>query len=263
VSGDPFFSLKAKRLSDSAVDEILGLIREGKLELGSKLPSERELITRLSVSRSSLREAIRMLEATGVLVVRPGRGTWIRDDYRQPAKDGWLSWLPNHQKDVTELLEMRETLEVQAASLAAERATAEQLTAVEAAWTDMQRAARAEDADALVEADTSLHDAIAEACGNAMLAQTLRSLSELVMDTRRAIMQIPGHPRRVVAEHGPIVRAIVARDAEAAAKAMFKHVRSAREDVALALSGGMTLEDAMAFNARGQEQREVDDRDFG
>ncbi len=138
MSGDPFFSLKAKRLSDSAVEEILGLIREGKLELGSKLPAERELITRLSVSRSSLREAIRMLEATGVLVVRPGRGTWIRDDYRRPARDGWLSWLPHHQKDVTELLEMREPLEVQAASLAADRGTTDQLAAVEAAWADMQ-----------------------------------------------------------------------------------------------------------------------------
>ena len=253
VSGDPFFSLKAKRLSDSAVEEILGLIREGKLELGSKLPSERELIIRLSVSRSSLREAIRMLEATGVLVVRPGRGTWIRDDYRQPVTDGWLSWLPSHQKDVTELLEMRETLEVQAASLAAERASVNQLATIETAWAEMQRAAQAEDPDALVAADTSLHEAIAEASGNTLLAQTLRSLSDLVMDTRRAIMRIPGHSRRVIAEHGPIVRAVIAHDTDAAAKAMFKHVRSAREDVALATSDGMTLEDAMAKNARGQE----------
>ena len=259
MSGTPFFSLKAKRLSDSAVEEILGLIREGKLELGSRLPSERELITQLGVSRSSLREAIRMLEATGVLVVRPGRGTWVRDDYRGPVTDGWLSWLPGHRKDVTELLEMRETLEVQAASLAAERGTADQLAAVEAAWFGMQRAARAEDAEAMVEADTGLHDAIAEACGNAILAQTLHSLSELAMDTRRAIMTIPGHPRRVVAEHGPIVRAIVARDAEGAAKAMFKHVRSAREDVALALSDGMTLEDTGAVNARGHEHEGVGD----
>jgi GntR family transcriptional repressor for pyruvate dehydrogenase complex len=258
VSGDPFFSLKAKRLSDSAVEEILGLIREGKLELGSRLPSERELITRLAVSRSSLREAIRMLEATGVLVVRPGRGTWIRDDYRRPARDGWLSWLPHHQKDVTELLEMREPLEVQAASLSAERGTANQLAAVEAAWADMQRAARADDPEALAAADTSLHEAIAEASGNTILAQTLRSLSELVMDTRRAIMRIPGHPRRVIAEHGPIVRAIVAHDSEGAAKTMFKHVRSAREDVALALSDGMTLKDAMALNAR-EHEKEVDD----
>jgi GntR family transcriptional repressor for pyruvate dehydrogenase complex len=259
VSGSPFFSLKAKRLSDSAVEEILGLIREGKLELGSKLPSERELITQLCVSRSSLREAIRMLEATGVLLVRPGRGTWIRDDYRQPVTDAWLSWLPRHRKDVTELLEMRETLEVQAASLAAERGTADQLAAVEAAWAGMQRAARAEDAEALVEADTSLHDAIAEACGNTILAQTLRSLGELVVDTRQAIMRIPGHLRRAVAEHGPIVRAIAARDAEGAANAMFKHVRSARDDVALALSDDKTLEDAVAVNAREQEQKGVDD----
>ncbi len=78
------------------------------------------------------------------------------------------------------------------------------------------------------------------------------------MDTRQAIMRIPGHPRRVIAEHGPIVRAIVARDSEGAGRTMFKHVRSAREDVALALSDGMTLEDAVALNAR-EHEKEVDD----
>ena len=75
-------------------------------------------------------------------------------------------------------------------------------------------------------------------------------------------MRIPGHPRRVVSEHGPIVKAIVARDSEGAGKAMFKHVRSAREDVALALSDGIALEDAMARNAR-EHEKEVGERDFG
>ena len=158
MTADPFFSLKPKRLSDSAVDEILKLIKLGKLPLGSRLPSERELITRLHVSRASLREAIRMLETMGVLLVLPGRGTWIREDYVRPISNEWLSWLPSHQKDVTELLEMRETLEVQAAALAAERATEEQLESILKEYAGMQAALAANDIEALVEADTRLHD---------------------------------------------------------------------------------------------------------
>jgi GntR family transcriptional regulator, transcriptional repressor for pyruvate dehydrogenase complex len=241
VAGDPFFSLKPKRLSDSAVDEILQLIRDGKLELGSKLPSERELITRLKVSRSSLREAIRMLETMGVLVVRPGRGTWIRDDYQQPFSNDWLSWLPSHEKDVMDLLEMRETLEVQAAALAAERATPEQVANMQAQLARMEAMLAKNDLEGLAEADTGLHEAIGEGSGNPILAQTLRSLGLLVADSRRAIWAVPGHPRRSVPEHAKVIQAIAAKDSEGAGKAMFKHVRKAKEDVAGVLKAGISI----------------------
>ena len=255
MAGDPFFSLKPKRLSDSAVEEILGLIREGKLQLGSQLPPERELMTRLSVSRGSLREAIRMLETMGVLSVLPGRGTWIREDYQERlSSDGWLSWLPDHRKDVTELLEMRETLEVKAASLAAERSTPGQLARIQRELSRMEAALAADDLEELVASDTGVHDSIADASGNSILAQTLRSLSRLVTESRRAVWAIPGHPRRSVPEHSRVVQAIVAGDSEAAAKAMFKHVRKAREDVAGALTAGISLAAAEAsYRKNGQK----------
>jgi GntR family transcriptional regulator, transcriptional repressor for pyruvate dehydrogenase complex len=241
LAGDPFFSIKPKRLSDSAVEEILGLIREGKLALGSRLPSERELITRLKVSRSSLREAIRMLETMGVLVVLPGRGTWIREDYRESFSEGWLSWLPSHEKDVMDLLEMRETLEVQAATLAAERATPAQQLRIQQQLAAMEASLASDDLVGLVSADTGLHEAIGEASGNPILASTLRSLSLLVTESRRATWAIPGHPRRSVPEHCKIVQAIMARDSEAAARAMFRHVRKARQDVVGALSTSISI----------------------
>lgn len=255
MAGDPFFSLKPKRLSDSAVEEILGLIRDGRLQLGSRLPSERELMTRLSVSRGSLREAIRMLETMGVLTVLPGRGTWIREDYQERfSSDGWLSWLPDHRTDVTELLEMRETLEVQAASLAAERSTPEQLARIRRELARMETALAADDLEELVASDTGVHDSIADASGNSILAQTLRSLSQLVMEARRATWAIPGHPRRSVPEHVRVVQAVAAGDREAAAKAMFKHVRKAREDVAGALTAGISLTAAeTGYRKNGQK----------
>lgn len=74
---DPFTSLKPKRISDSAVDQIVALINNGTLPPGTRLPPERNLVKRLGVSRNSLREAIRILETMGLLSVAPGRGTWL------------------------------------------------------------------------------------------------------------------------------------------------------------------------------------------
>ena len=68
-----FEQVKPKRLSDGAMEQVLGLVREGKLPPGAKLPPERELITLLGVSRTPLREAIRILETKGVLRVVPGQ----------------------------------------------------------------------------------------------------------------------------------------------------------------------------------------------
>ena len=109
---DLFESVKPKRLSDSAVDQILNLVNTGQLTPGSRMPPERELITRLGVSRTSLREAIRILETLGVLRVVPGRGTWVRDDYQRPSLGDTLAWLPNHEHDVLQLFEVRETIEL-------------------------------------------------------------------------------------------------------------------------------------------------------
>jgi DNA-binding FadR family transcriptional regulator len=149
---------------------------------------------------------------------------------------------------------MRETLEVQAASLAAERSTAEQLARIQEELARMEAALMVDDLDELVASDTGVHDSIADASGNSILAQTLRSLSRLVMESRRAVWAIPGHPRRSVPEHIRVVQAIVARDREAAAKAMFKHVRMAREDVAGALTGGISLTAAeMTYGKSGQK----------
>jgi GntR family transcriptional repressor for pyruvate dehydrogenase complex len=240
-NNDMFVSLKPKRLSDSAVDQILGLVRQGNLTPGSKLPAERELITRLSVSRTSLREAIRILETMGVLRVVPGRGTWVRDDYAEPVMGAKLAWLPSRSDDIFQMFEMRETLEVRAASLAAERGTPEQLAEIEASVKRYEQAVNAGDVDALADTDRAVHESIARASGNKFLVQVLDSVHDLVQDIRHAMVFIPGRPARIAHEHQPVLTAILARDPAAATKAMSHHVRNAEEEMRAATSLGVHL----------------------
>lgn len=228
---DLFTSLKPRRLSDGAVDQVVALVRSGALAPGAKLPPERDLVVRLGVSRNSLREAVRILETMGILRVVPGRGTWVREDVNQRAMQPVTSWLPVHSRDASDLLEMRETLEVKAAALAAERGTDEDLALISSCLDRLHSAVEAGDAESVIAADACFHEAVGAASGNRILAESLLSLNNLQVETRRVVVSLPGRLRRMIPEHHAVARAILARDAEAAAKAMFAHVRRVAEEV--------------------------------
>ena len=237
-SDELFESVKPKRLSDSAVEQILGLVNSGQLPPGSRIPPERELITKLGVSRTSLREAIRILETLGVLRVVPGRGTWVREDYLGPVLGDTLAWLPEREHDVLQLFEVRETLEVRAAQLAAQRASEEQLASLSASVERLKEAVAASDREGIREADRVFHDTLAAASGNTLLAELLDGVHTLVEDIRRALIAIPGRPEAILREHNAVLKAILARSAIAAARAIRTHDRKAEESVRTAISAG-------------------------
>ena len=236
-----FSSVRPRRLSDSAVDQILKLVHDGQLPPGSKFPPERELIVSLSVSRTSLREAIRILETMGVLRVVPGRGTWVREDYTQPRLGTSVEWLPQHVEDVLQLVEMKDLLETKAAGLAAERATPDQLIELSVQLQRYRDAVTEGDAETLMDADMKFHQTIAAASGNRFLADAIANLDPFVLRTRRAILSIPGRPERVVGEHQAVLEAILARNPQAAAKAMQVHDRRAAQGVKPAIEAGRII----------------------
>jgi GntR family transcriptional repressor for pyruvate dehydrogenase complex len=240
---DPFTSLKPRRLSDGAVDQVVSLVRSGVLSPGTKLPPERDLVERLGVSRNSLREAVRILETMGILHVIPGRGTWVRDDVSKETVHPGASWLPTDARDITDLLEMRETLEVKAAALAAERGTRQDLAAIQQSLDRLREAIEMGDVDAIITADAVFHEAVADASKNQILADSLQSLSALVVETRRVVVSLPGRLRRMGPEHDAVAQAIVRHDADGAAKAMFAHVRRVAEEVEAASHRGRYLRD--------------------
>lgn len=254
---DLFESVRPKRLSDSAVDQILNLVSTGQLTPGSRMPPERELITSLGVSRTSLREAIRILETLGVLRVVPGRGTWVREDYQRPSLGDTLAWLPNHEHDVLQLFEVRETLEVKAAQLAADRATADQLISMSMSIQRFKDAVSDADYEGMLAADGMFHEAIGAASGNTLLAEMLNGLFSLVQSTRKALIAIPGRPEAILREHIAVMEAILSRNPRTAAKAMQTHDRKAEEAARTAISAGHVVGAADVEKVSEEEQKEV------
>ncbi len=226
-----FQPVRPKRLSDSAIEQIMQLVREGRLEPGAKLPAERTLMDQLSVSRTSLREAIRTLETMGVLRVVPGRGTYVREDAVSPYADDWYAWLMGHRPEVVQILEMHEALEVKVAELAAVRATPAQVAELERLVEAMKVAVATGDHDELVCADATFHRVIRDASGNEIIARLLRDMEGTVDDTRHALMAMPTRVGRVVSDHQAILDSIRAGDSASAGASVLVHVRRSKEEL--------------------------------
>jgi DNA-binding FadR family transcriptional regulator len=204
---------------EDTVGRLLETIKLGLLAPGESLPPERELATRLGVSRDTVREAIKSLAEAGYLVSRRGRygGTFLAEELPSPTGDG----VRFSRADIDDALRLREILEVGAARMAAGRT----LTATEreTLWT---RLADVRDADPedYRRLDSRLHLAIAEAAG-------APSVVPLVAENRMRINEMLDHipllARNIVhsdEQHEAIVMAILAGDGERAAEVMAAHV---------------------------------------
>ena len=232
-----FTSLKTQRLSDGAVEQIMKLVQSGRLAPGAKLPSERQIVGQLDVSRTSYREAVRILETMGVLKVIPGRGTWIMEKPTWAATNLGTGWLATNERDVFELLEVRDALDVKAVALAALRGTDAQFEQIQRQLDYIRTVVGTGGVAQILDADTDFHAAIAEASGNRVLKDALASVYESLMDTRRAMVCIPGRLRRMETEHRVIASAVLSRDPEAASRTMAQHAARVDHEVSIAIHG--------------------------
>jgi GntR family transcriptional repressor for pyruvate dehydrogenase complex len=208
-------------LAARIVEQVENLIREKRLKPGDQLPSERDMAVLLKVSRPSLREAMRMLEARGLLVVKHGVGVFVDD-----AQCG----LPGSKMSHNELFAMREVLEVPAAAWAAERITAVQLARLRATLQDTAMIVDGPgetDFDRLATLDVQFHMGIATAAGNRFLHQTAGVLHNMLRSGMRTTLTIPGRALRSRREHESIYAALRAHDPVAARKATRAHIRGA------------------------------------
>ena len=119
-----FNQVRQRRLSDDIVERLEGMILEGTLTAGERLPAERQLAEQFGVSRPSLREAIQKLVAKGMLVSRQGGGNYVAQSMGSTFSDPLLQLLENNPEVERDLLEFRHTLEASCAYYAALRATA-------------------------------------------------------------------------------------------------------------------------------------------
>ena len=218
-------SARRPRVSDDAAERILSLADERGLLPGDRLPAERDLAAQLGVARTSVREGLRALELIGLVEIRPSRGVFLKTGPGASLDLVIRSWIASHQGSVTELIELREAIETQSASLAAVRAAPLDIYAIERTL-DLQRAAmHAQDIDLFVRGDNAFHDAVAAASQNGLLRQALASLSRDIEVYKTATARLGASAREhAVADHQSIAHAIRSGDEAAARDAMRRHI---------------------------------------
>jgi GntR family transcriptional regulator, transcriptional repressor for pyruvate dehydrogenase complex len=227
----PLRTIKRTQRSEEIRRQIEDAIKRGDFGPGERLPSERELVETFGVSRVSVREAIRSLEAIGLVRVYQGRGAFV-NDRRSGLGEPMARWLDLHRDEVLELLGVRGALDEYASALAAENHDAAKIGAITTAH-EAFAAAVANEASAadLVPLDIDFHIAIADASGNRLLYDLLSDLHSYLAESRYLALVPPGRPARSAAEHASIVEAIAAADAPGARLATSRHIAGVREIV--------------------------------
>ena len=196
-------------------------IISGELQPGDPLPLEDELTSELSVSRTVLREAVRVLAAKGLVQARPKTGTRVRErrewNVLDPDVLSWRTEASHDQKLYEETMEVRLAIEPLAARLAATRATVEQVAAITAAYEAME--AGVDDQPAYLAADLQFHTQILGSCGNELLEHLGRVLRAVLRATFTLTTTPARSRRRALPLHRAILDGIVARDEQAAENA--------------------------------------------
>lgn len=223
----PLRPLGRTRLYEDLVDRLGEFVIRTNLEVGGRFPPERELASRLEVSRASLRQALAVLEAQGFIEVRHGGGVFLR---RSRGFGGMLHKLVERRARLPEVLEARELLEVRLAELAATRRAESDLVAMRAALEQMESEVDA--AGLGLGGDSAFHHAVHRAGNNKVLEHVIDGLAEAIHETRMESLSEPGRPRNSLLAHRRILEAIEAGEPARAADAMRAHLRQVA-DVAL------------------------------
>ncbi len=218
-------SLGQGSVVSEVAERLLAFFTSGDIAPGTRLPAERTLAASLGVGRSAVREALAALEILGIVVVRPGSGTYLRDGVSEllPRTLSWGMMLGAPR--TRELVELRSGLEVQAAQLAAERITDEALARMRDNLDTMARTL--DDLGAFVEADAAFHREIAAASGNQVLQELLQSIRSLLRIWVDRALTDEGHAAAALKEHAMIHEALAARDADAVTATMRSHMQTA------------------------------------
>lgn len=224
------------RIADVVATELESRILEGVWKQGDRLPSERDLATELGVSRPSLREAIQKLVSKGLLRTRHGGGTYVTDQLESHFADPWQAMLNGHPMLQNDMLEFREMLESQAAYLAAERATADDLTLLEAKYNILEQTFARHDLVGCTDVDVGFHQAIAEASHNVLIGHLTASLFRVIQGHIASNLDhLSTRPPRwdqLNLQHRAIWHAIRDRQPEQAAKAAGRHIEFVRQSMA-------------------------------
>ncbi|MEK6666955.1 MAG: FadR/GntR family transcriptional regulator [candidate division NC10 bacterium] len=216
--------IKSTRIYAEIVRQVKALIAEGRLKSGDQLPPERDLAAQFKVSRTSVREALRTLESLGLIEIRPGEGTFVREVSIESLIEPLAHMILSQREAVGELFEARRLLEPAIAGLAARRATQDDLQEMDRILEDQAKEVAA-GLTGLAQ-DAAFHASIAASVRNRAITRIVNALMDLLTQSREESLQTPGRPTRSHQDHRRILDAIRRRDEAGARRAMLDHLNA-------------------------------------
>jgi GntR family transcriptional regulator, transcriptional repressor for pyruvate dehydrogenase complex len=220
---------RSKYLYGEIVSKIRQMIDSGELRVGDRLPPERALAGQFKVSRNSVRQAIQALSEKGILESRQGDGTYV-----SAADDGKLEGalaaaIQARKESLREIMEFRLLIEPQIAALAARRITRAHLDRLKIIVCDQERKNLSGEGGG--DLDAAFHFEVARAAGNQVLLRVVRTIMEIVNESRSELFQGPERRRLSVVGHLELINALESGDEDRASSAMKAHLRSVEQVV--------------------------------
>ncbi|OFW05048.1 MAG: hypothetical protein A3I61_19250 [Acidobacteria bacterium RIFCSPLOWO2_02_FULL_68_18] len=215
-----------RKVNEAIVRAIQAQIRRGELKPGDRLPPERRLAAMFDASRSSVREALRVLELSGLVHSRHGEGNFVAETLPGGAALTLVDYLERQRTSLLDLSEARKMFEPALASLAAGRATREDLEELRRAAEEEGTQLRAGHTQAAFRADRAFHHAVAAATGNQTLVTLHSYLSDLVGGGRREALENDVRRAQSALDHRRLYLAIARCDGAAARATMLRHLEN-------------------------------------
>jgi len=223
-----FSPIKSTKVYEQVIDQIQMMIANGELKRGDKLPSERQLAEQLQVSRTSVREALRALQIIGLIEVKQGDGNFIKESFDFCLLQPLSVMFMLQQTKPADIVELRKVIEVETATLAAQRITDEEILELKVLVEQLKEYSLNDDEKNSVKVDKELHYKIAQFSKNFLLLNILNVISVLmdtfIEDARGMILTNNENKDVLIMQHENIYKALARRNPEAAANAMRDHI---------------------------------------
>jgi GntR family transcriptional repressor for pyruvate dehydrogenase complex len=222
-----FIPIKSTKVYEQVIDQIKNMIDKGTLKKGDKLPSERNLVQQLQVSRASIREALRALEVIGLIECRQGEGSYIKASFQDNLFEPLSIMFMLEGSNQEEIWELRKIMEVEAAGLASKKITSVQLNELREITERFMKSEGEEEA-ITADIDKEFHYKIAECSGNILIFNILKTVATLVdhfiVDARKLIIVHEGNKKILFSQHNEIYLAIEKHSSAESRQAMRVHL---------------------------------------
>jgi GntR family transcriptional repressor for pyruvate dehydrogenase complex len=225
-----FQPVDRRKVYEQVAEQLLGQIGARHLKPGDALPPERELTESFGVGRSSIREALRMLESQGVITA--DGGAFVVANASNPLNSSLqLVFTLDGETGVHDLFELRRMIDCEAAALAALRRSDAHVAEMDAAIEEMSAALAAGGRDErFIQADFRFHLAIAEATGNRLILYSMQAARDVIRKALLTVVRVPQSPERAIVEHRAVRDAVAAGNPGLARDAMGSHLNRVERD---------------------------------